>query len=162
MYTLPLKTRIKLRRPSRQLLRMLAPMFPGGIAAVPAASRERISVELTDWVNRDADRNEENRRFYGWYSFASGAHASAGGPNRVPFEVEPAYALLMRRGADLVIYMNAFSVEPDAMVAMDIARDALLEGREVEALRILREALPHGYPLFIALVQKERNLLALT
>ena len=74
--------------------------------------------------------------------------------------MEPEYALLVNRGYDITIYLNSFSLEAEAIVAMDVARDAIFSGRTAEAARIARAALPHAHPLFLALVTKEKNLLS--
>ena len=154
MYTLPAQTRIVLRRPSKSLVALLAGAFPG-------AKFERISVELTARVDRAGDPWENHRRVYSWLDFATGEHSPVFDTIR-PFELDPGDALLMcRSGVDVTVHLCAFSDEPDAILAMDVARDALLEGREGAALNILRQAIPHGYPLFVALVQKERTLLGL-
>jgi hypothetical protein len=66
----------------------------------------------------------------------------------------------MWAGGDVTIYLHAFTDELEQVMALDVARDALLEGRDHVAGRILRGALPHGAPLFVALIRKEKNLLA--
>ncbi|MBX3160899.1 MAG: hypothetical protein KF773_33345 [Deltaproteobacteria bacterium] len=153
MYTLPAHQRIVLRRPSKSLVAMLAGAFDTPIHA------DRISVELTSRVDRASDPHENWRRQYAWLSFETGQSERIHDTIR-SFELGPGDALLMcRLGVDVTVHLCSFSDEPDVHVAMDVARDAILEGRASAALEILRRALPHGFPLFVALVQKERTLL---
>jgi hypothetical protein len=116
--------------------------------------RDKIAVELTDWVEPVGGSART-----AWYRFATGSYFPVHEHTR-PFEIEPGYALCVNRGRDLSIYLNTFSNEPDVLVAIDVARDAVFAGRLAEAGRIARAALPHAYPLFLALVAKERNLLS--
>jgi len=116
--------------------------------------RDKIAVELTDWVEPVG-----RTRAHAWYRFATGTYFPILEHTR-PFEVEPGYGLVVNRGHDVSIYLNTFSLEAEAIVAMDVARDAVLAGRMAEATRIARAALPHGHPLFLALVTKEKNLLS--
>ena len=129
----------------------VASVFSG--ARIPI-KHDRIYVELTDWVTRDY--YPWHRRVYRWFSFATGEtqpiFESSG-----EFEVEPGYALFMARGGDVSIYFQTFSVDPEVIVALDVARDAMLENRG-EGTRIARAAMPHGNALFLALIQKEKNL----
>ena len=123
-------------------------------SGVQEIRRDKIAVELTDWVEPVG-----RTRAHAWYRFATGTYFPILEHTR-PFEVEPGYGLVVNRGHDVSIYLNTFSVEPDALVAMDVARDAVLAGRHAEAARIARAALPHAHPLFLALVAKEKNLLS--
>jgi len=65
--------------------------------------------------------------------------------------------LFMYANGDVTIYLTSFAADRDQAIALDVARDALLEGRGELATRILREALPDASALFGALVAKERN-----
>jgi hypothetical protein len=123
-------------------------------SGVQEIRRDKIAVELTDWVEPVG-----RTRAHAWYRFATGTYFPITEHTR-PFEVEPEYALLVNRGHDITIYLNTFSLEAEAIVAMDVARDAVFAGRSAEAARIARAALPHAHPLFLALVTKEKNLLS--
>jgi hypothetical protein len=151
VYTLPAQQRIVLRRPSRELVAMFR-TFGDTIHT------DRISVELRARVDRAADVWENRRRQYAWYSFETGQSEPVFDTIR-SFELEPGDALLMcRLGVDVTVHLCGFSDEPEAVMAMDVARDALLEGRPSAAAAILKQAIPFGYALFVAL-QKERTLL---
>jgi hypothetical protein len=155
VYTLPAQQRIVLRRPSKELVAMFAGAFNTNF------HKDRVSVELTQRVDRASDPWENQRRQYAWYSFESGKSEPIYDTLR-SFELEPGDALLMcRLGVDVTVHLCGFSDEPDALIAMDVARDAILEGRPSAAATILRAAIPFGYPLFVALVQKERTLLGM-
>jgi len=122
-------------------------------AGLGPVRRDRIGVELTDWVEPLSTSRKA------WLRFATGTYFPITESGR-PFEVEPGYALCANVSPnEVAIYLNTFSLEPDAIVAMDVARDAVLEGRMAEATRIARAALPYAHPLFLALVTKERNLI---
>ena len=126
-------------------------MLDAGIGPV---RRDRVSFELTGWV--ESARASKTA----WFRFETGTYFPIFEHGR-PFEVEPGYALVANVSPNEVsIYLNTFSLEPEAVVAMDIARDAVLAGRGAEATRIARAVLPYAHPLFLALVTKEKNLLA--
>ena len=148
MYTLPRQTSIRLRRPSRPLLDMVQRVFPD-------APVTRVSVELTTWVARTR-ATLYNRRAYAWFDLSTGQVMPIYEAYQ-PFEIEPGYALFQYARGDATIYLTAFAADHERVVALDIARDALLEGRLDVANRILREAIPGGSPLFAALVHKERT-----
>lgn len=153
MYTLPAKTSIRIRQPSKQLASLLASVFPDR----PWSGKA--TVELTDWVERSRDP-WFHQKTYRWYSFATGGSTPIYEAYR-PFEIEPGYALVVHAGGDLTVHLATFSEDPEVLVALDVARDAVLDDRLSDAFRILREALPHGWPLFLALTRKERNLLGM-
>jgi hypothetical protein len=146
VHTLPRKTSIRIRHPGRHLVDWLA-------ATTNATTVRKIAVELTDWVERSTIR-----RWYRWYAFATGEHESVSEEYR-PFEVEPGYALLASTVDDVTVYVEAFSDDADVLAALEVARDAVLEGRDTAAQRVVREVLVHGWPLYLTLLRKERNLL---
>jgi hypothetical protein len=124
------------------------------VAVTTGATTDRkIAVELTDWVERSTIR-----RAYSWYSFATGERVSIHEEYR-PFEVDPGYALLASTRHDVTVYVQAFSDDTDVLAALEVARDAVLEGRDAVAQRVAREVLVHGWPLYLSLLRKERNLL---
>jgi hypothetical protein len=153
MYTLPGKTRITIRRPGKPLVGLVETVLRRTRQA--AFKRDRLYVEVTDYVVGEYD--PWHRCVFAWYSFETGEARPIYETSR-EFEIEPAYALFMSRGGDVSIFFNTLSVDPEATVAMDVARDAILEGRIDVATRILRAAIPHAYLLYLALVQKEKNL----
>jgi hypothetical protein len=156
MYTLPPNTSLRIRHPGRHLVDWVVGVLARGAGPVgrvidPAPSR--ITMELTSWV----ERRGWSRRGYRWYSFATGVVSPIYQEYR-PFEIDPGYALVADTADDVVVYLLQFTEDQDVQIALDVARDALLEGRDTAALGILRQALPHGWPVFAALVRKERNL----
>jgi hypothetical protein len=146
VYTLPAKTNIRIRQPGRHLLAWFSPIL-GGLSV------GRISFELTDWVERPSMRTS----FY-WFDFGNGEFTRVYYETR-PFELEIGDALVGYSG-DATVYLLGFTDDHEVRQAIDVARDGVLEGREAAATRILRDALPHGWPLCLALLRRERNLLA--
>ena len=150
MYTLTTKTTLRLRQPGKHLtdrVTAIVPQYRGG----------RISVELTDWVER---MHTSTRTVYCWFDFATGESTKIYYEYR-PFELDVGDALVAIGGGDVTIYLLGFTDDSEARQGIDIARDAVLEGREAPATRILREALPHGWALCLARLRRERNLLGL-
>jgi hypothetical protein len=148
MYTLPAQTPLRLRRPSRPLVALIKRVFPD-------VAVNRVTVELTTWVTRTRS-SMFYRRLYAWYDFSTREVMPIYEAYQ-PFEIEPGYALFMYAQGDVSIYLTSFAADRDRAVALDVARDALLEGRDPLATRILREALPEAGPLFVALVRKEQH-----
>src|SRR5438477_3589957 len=132
MYTLPTKTRIAIRRPNRPLVAFVGTVFQDAPSSRPLV-RDKIYVELTDWVTREPTP-AGYQTYFRWYSFTTGEatpiYQSSG-----TFEIEPGYALFMSRAGDVTIHLASFSDDPEAVVALDVARDALLEGRTDLATR---------------------------
>ena len=148
LYTLPTKTTLRLRQPGKHLLDWVS-------AIVPQYRGGRISVELTNWVER---MYTATRTVYCWFDFATGESTNIHYEYR-PFELDVGDALVAIGGGDIIIYLLGFTDDGAIRQGIDVARDGVLEGREAPAIRILREALPHGWPLCLALLRRERNLL---
>jgi hypothetical protein len=139
---------MRIRQPGRHLTDWITRI-------VPAFRDGRVAIELTDWVERTAS---SVRTVYSWFDIATGEATQVYYEYR-PFELEVGDALVAFAGGDVNLYVLGFTDDNDARQGIDIARDAVLEGREGPATRILREALPHGWPLCMALLRRERNLL---
>ena len=149
VYTLPQKISFRIRRPGRPLLKILR-------SVCPEYRTGKIAFEVRDWLERRAVDGSSTVR---WYCFATG-EKSAIKKYQPPFEIEPSFGLFLASMGDLTIHLQSFTGDPETVMLLDIARDALLAGRDDDATRIAREALPHGWPLFIEIVRRERLLLA--
>jgi hypothetical protein len=148
VYTLPIKTGLRIRKPNKPLTAWL-------VEVMPLFRNGKVVVELTDFVARK--RRMWDGRAFRWFDFVTGELLVVHEPER-HFEIEPGYALLELQSTDLTVFLVSFARDLDQVAALDIARDAFLDGRSPEAGRIAREALPHGWPLFLTLLHKERNL----
>jgi hypothetical protein len=118
----------------------------------------KLSVQLTKFVER-----AWGQRQYRWFDFTYGrvlAIYEAGDS----FEVEPGYGLFEYKpqsgtvGGEVTIFVTSFAFDDLQVGELDIARDAYLAGRWIEGARIARGAVPHGWPLIVALFQREARL----
>jgi len=118
----------------------------------------KLAVELSTFV----ERRSWGQRQYRWFDFTHGrvlAIYEAGDS----FEVEPGYGLFEYTPGsgdnEVTIYVTSFAFDDLQVGELDIARDAYLAGRWIEGARIARSAVPRGWPLIVALLQREARLL---
>lgn len=137
---------IRLREPGERLLAWAR-------AIQPNFRKSAIFVELTDWVERRA----YDRSTWAWYNLLTGEKSEISQSYR-PFEIEPNLLLVRYARPDLTFYFSELCDDADVNASLEVARDALLEGREQVATRLARGVLPHGWPFFVTLVRRERNV----
>lgn len=148
MNTLPTKTSLRIRKPTKALAALVATMMPRRYA--------KLSVVFSSLVPRRA------WAIYAWYDLATGEAEELPHMTRAQrkqgqaFEVEPGDVLCELESGELELVISAFG-DAEVEAALDIARDAWLAGRKAEARRMAQEILPRGWPLFLAVLEKETN-----
>jgi len=145
VYTLPRLTTIRIRKPSKPLVALVEQVLP-------EYAFSKLTVELKDHVTR-GDRTW-GPKIHRWFDFTYGRTLPID-PSERSFEIEPGYGLFVQTRAEAAIFVTSFAFDPLQAATLDIARDALFSGRAAECTRIAREALPHGWPLFVALIERE-------
>lgn len=148
MHTLPRDTLLRIRQPSKPLVAWVGTVVPD-----LSSKCSRIFVQLTDVVVRHWWRYRATR----WYDFATGQGVVADPASHL--DIEPGDATFEYSGGELVVSLSAFTACPLTAVELDIARDAFLDSRPLDGTRIARSLLPYDWPLFCALLVKERQLL---
>lgn len=63
------------------------------------------------------------------------------------------------RKGELIFLLDKFSADRRDLDALDVARDAILEGDDQRALACARQVLPRTWALYVAIVKKERTML---
>ena len=74
--------------------------------------------------------------------------------------IEPGIIVTETEGLLSTIYLYDLSGDPDTQGALDVARDAMLQGNDELGKRLALKALPRAYGLFIELTTRERRHLA--
>lgn len=175
MYTLPRNTRITIRDLDKPLRGVVA-------RSGQQVANGRISVEIRDSVFEPAYVHASTTKVQ-LLDLHAGAYLpavpqyykpQAGSGERRPESVfagtipDGMAAVVIvsgyRRPADITFCINKFAASSDIQEELDVVRDAvLLDSADPEDvkkyMRLVRQALPKTWPLFLALIKKERTML---
>lgn len=75
------------------------------------------------------------------------------------FRVSRTGLLAEDRTADVVVHLDDFTADPEAVAALDVARDAWIARDTSRMQQLVRGALPWCHGLFVALLAKEERSL---
>lgn len=177
MYSLPRDTRISIREVTRDFRKnILWKAFQGW-------SGKRVSVFLSSEIEANIEREYDDRTVVRWSSGRSffryspfDGTCNAIRPQelydvrwtaRTSVEVNVESIVIeinLRnfRTSELLLYVDKFVANPEqdpAQGDLDVARDCLLDGDVVRGSALAKRALPFGWPLFTALIERERTML---